>query len=381
MRFELLELAKKKFVEGDYSTSGSYYGRARDEAIPDPIVDIHIITCGYMFIQMEHYSPILYFQCLEKIKDLANNDVNLQEEYRKALNSLLRFKTLFLRDIALNYFSEIAVTSWSSNYAKSINDLLLYLKLNLDNIIDNDIYCIRKYYPSCDLKKLKTDFLKVIAYCLNLMLMYTGVKSSCYTGKEYHGVTYDFGSYAYTDISSRDTYSTSATVLPRLHILSLEAYYDDYLTMFKEITQEINQVEKFSSPEELKAEITALVKRKNAKDEETKIFYKYSKKQEKDDPERSSYFKMTAFLNITALPMLTLLFGMDQVGTFNINVPFTRKKWLGVCNMLSWAYDWSIETTRFIMFLTLGLAGVGYLGLALLMKIGFYIPKITVKKP
>lgn len=383
MNLTLLDTAKKKIIEGNAETADSFYIRAMSEGIPTSIVDIHRMTNGHLFLAMDMYSPAKFFEGLDELKGISKTSPEIEAEYKKALTDLLNIRTLFLREIALLYFDEIAISS-SANFSRSILDMFYYLEKEMDEIVDKDKYGVKEYFPNCDFKRFKQELLKVEAYCLNLLLMYTARKHTYRTGKTYYASTFDFGDYMYTEVNARDNYSSVASVMPRLKLVGLEAYYNDYKTRFEEITKQIGGG--FSSPEELKSEITRLVDRKDPKNDAEKDFYAYSKVFEKEDIERRSFFKLTGKLNpfyFMLKPIMKYAFGTDQVGSFDPDVVFTRKKMLGVCHMLSLANNWDIDTVRAIMIVAgcLVVGAFAYVALFISMKVGFYLPNITVDKP
>ena len=76
------------------------------------------------------------------------------------------------------------------------------------------------------------------------------------------------------------------------------------------------------------------------------------------------------------------IFGSDKVGSFELDDYFPRKMISGVCTMLSYAKGWQVETVRWVtIFLGACFIGlIGYAGLALAMKSGYYFD-INVEKP
>ena len=376
-----LKTAKQKIMEGDTDLAYSFYGRALAENIPQAIVKLHQITKGYTLLSMCDSSPIAYFEYLKQFKKIVDNNETYKQEYLLALRSLLNLRELFLRDISINYFSEISTCSWSSSYAYSLNDVATYLESHLEEIVDLDCYGLSTYIPESDLNQFRTDLEKIIAYSLNMLLMYVGVKNTTKTGKSYYSVGMDFGSYYVSEIKSRDTYSSNAVVMPRLHFINLDAYYDDYLARFNALCEKLN----FSSQAELKKEVSRLVDRRNPKDEEEKEFFNYAKLMAKEDLERLSYFTLFGSLNPfygMIKPILKFCLGSQEVGSFELDNPFNRKRWLGVCNMIAWANNWSIETVRAIMLIAscFGIGVIVYLGLALAIKTGYCLPNLILKK-
>lgn len=380
--FQILNNAKQKIIEGDESLALSLLGRAYSENIPSSIVDLHKMTKGYMLLPMAEYSPVAYFECLKKVKKTADLHEQYREEYRNALETLINFKQMFLRDVAVNYFCEVSACSWGSNYGKSLDDLHMYIDKYIGEIIDKDCYGLAFYKPDYDIKKLKRDLLTVEAYALNLLLMYVTHKSTHYEGKSYYANAMDFGDYALVQVTSHDNYSHNAVARPRLHQVLKEAYYADYASKLKALSSEL----KISTSDDLKSEVSRLVDCRGAKNDSEKEYFNYAKRLAKDDLERSSFFNTFGglVLGYKALvkPILKAALGAEEVGSFELDQPFTRKRWLGVCNMLAWANDWSVEMVRAIMFI-LGCMGIGvfvYFGLYLAQKVNFYLPNFSVEK-
>ena len=379
--YSVLNTAKNKLMDGEDSSAISYYHRAMSENVPAPVIDIHQMTKGYMYLAMTEYSPISYFESLKKLKVAAQGDELCQKEYVVALDTLVNIRDLFLRDVALNYFSEVCTSSWSSNYGRSLNDMYLYLDRYLDDITTGDCYDLTEHKPGADLAKLRKDLMTVEAYCLNMLLMYVAFKSTHYEGKSYYANAMDFGDYALVQVKSHDNYSHNATVMPRLHHISLEAYYDDYHQKLKALEKELG----ICVPEQLRAQVSRLVDRKDAKNADEKAFYHYAKRMAKEDPGRRSFFNTFGAFNPfygMIKPILKTCLGAEEVGHFDLDMPFTKKRLLGVCNMLAWANDWSVEMVRTIMFIA-GCCFIGvfaYIGLALSMKAGFYLTNLSVEK-
>ena len=380
--FEILNNAKQKLIEGEQSLASTLYSRATIEGVPSNIVNFHRATKGYMYLPMAESSPINYFVDLKAVKKLADKNDAYKEEYKNILETLVNFKSFFLRDVALNYFCEVTTCSWGSNYGKSLDNLYLYLEQNISDIVVNDCYGLSVYKPQFDTKKLERDLKTVQAFALNLLLMYVTHKSTEYVGKSYTANTMDFGDYSLTQVKSHDNYSHNAMARPRLFQVQKDAYYPDYLKALKTLSSEL----KIDTAHELKKEVSRLVDLRGAKTENEKQFFKYSKLVAKEDLSRKSYYSTFGSLypgyNKLIKPILKVCLGTDEVGSFNLDNPFTRKRWLGVCNMIAWANDWSIEMVRTIMFIC-GCMGIGllaYLGLYIAMKAKLYIPNFSVEK-
>ena len=335
-----------------------------------------------MLLPMAESSPVEYFRLLESAKYEADTNEACRAEYKAVLETLVRIKDMFLRDVAINYFSHISTCSWNSNYGKHLDELYMYLDQNIDDITENDRYGLATYMPKCDMRKLRRDLKTVEAYALNLLLMYVAHVSYHYKGKTYTANTYIGESYAYTQVNSHDNYSHSAVSRPRLFQVQKEEYYPEYLAAFNSLKQELN----ISTEAELKSEVSRLVDRKGAKDAFEKDYFKYAKKMAKEDIARLSFYNLQGSIipGYTTLvkPVLKLLYGIDEVGSFELDQPLTRKRWLGVCNMIAWAFGWSIEMVRTVTFIC-ACTGIGllfYFALYLCIKTKFYLPGFSVKK-
>ena len=391
MNLSVLDTAKQKYINGEEKLAQAFYEKAIDEGIPNDIVAMRKITREYLLFPLDFVDASEYFNLLFNLKKLSQN-TDFKNEYIQALNSLLNIKKLFLREISLYYFSEIAVCYGNSLIVKHIYELFEYLQQHINDIAENDCYEIRYNIQNADMKKLKIDLLKIKAFCLNILLSYTAAQDSAYTGTTYHAHTYDYGWYSSTSISSTNNYATWAIIKPRLNMIGLEAYYDEYLAEYELTVKEINKYVSFNSPKELRQEITKLVEYKRSKDTSDKEFYKTAKRLEKEDFSRQSFVK-TGFSLMKFNPIVFIfrplykkmykkMYGMDEVGSFELDTYFTRKKICGVCDMISCGSHWSIETVRMCMELAgcVGIGVVAYIVLAVAMKFGFYLPSITVEK-
>ena len=103
----------------------------------------------------------------------------------------------------------------------------------------------------------------------------------------------------------------------------------------------------FITADELKKEVSRLVYEKDADTDEKKEYYAYARLAAKEDLSRSSFFNTFGSLypgyGTLVKPILRACLGAEEVGSFELDQPMTRKRLLGVCNMLAWANDWSIE--------------------------------------
>lgn len=381
----VLNTAQQKFLDGDESLSLSYYERAVREGVPSEIVTLHKITKGYLVFPLDFPMCDEYFKALSKVKGLAERSDEYKDEYISALKSLADIKTLFLREVALYYFSELVVCYPDSLIVKNIHVLFEYLDRNLEALVECYRDDINAYLKTADADQLKRELLKVKAYCLNLLLSYTAAQGSAYSGTTYTAYTYDYGYYSSTHIAKHDNYTTWAVLKPRLHLVGLGAYYDRYLQYYNDTVSSVRKYGEFNSAKELKNEITQLVEQKRKKEPSDQAYYKYAKRFEKEDPSRFSLiklgFNLNPFMRLFARPYKKL-YSIDQVGSFELDTVFTRKKLFGVCDMLSCGLHMNIATVRAIMIVA-GCLGVGvliYLALAIAMKLNFYLPSIMVEK-
>ncbi len=379
INFDVLETAKQKMLQGDFSLAASYYGRARSEGVADSVVDIRYLTKNYLVYPIEYENSTEFFEILKKLKQLAENNSEYKKEYIMALKALIDIRRLFVRSLSLFYFSDIEVCRRDSIVVFQIGELYTYISKNIKSIAADDCYEIRRYLPATDFEKLNRDLEIVEIYCLNLLLSYTGVQQSTYTGKRYSAFTLDYGYFASTYVKSHDTYSNCATMQPRMFLLNLEAYYEDSEKVFKHKMKKL----KFNSPVELKKELTYYIKKKCKKNPEERDFLAYSKHFEKQDYARQSYISILNTYNIWGrLNLTTLLYDKNSVGSFELDVYFPRKKIWGVCDMLSVGHGWSLDTVRWCMMALSCLAGMGffvYLGLAIMKKLNIY-PNVHIKK-
>lgn len=387
----MLDTAKKKFLDGEESLCAAYYARAREEGVPGCLVELHEMTRGYLVYPLDYYSGSRYFEALLELKLLAERDNSYIEEYRRALGSLNNILKLFLREVSLYYFSQLAVCYNNSLIVTRIHELLAYLCSNLDNIAVNDCYGLGTYLGIANLSVLRTDLLKVKAYCLRILLTYTAAQGSAYTGTTYNAYTFSYGCFSDTTVTSHDNYTTWAVIKPRLNMIGAEAYYDDYLALLNQTEAEIKRYTNFDGAKELRECLTTLVDRKKPKTQDEKEFDLYAKLFEKSDPHQQSLFKMlndfsnkfNPFYRFTAAKSNKKLTGMGEIGSFELDTYFTRKKLFGVCDMISCATHISIETVRFLTLILSILGGIGviaYVALIFAMKTGFYLPGITVVK-
>jgi phage shock protein PspC (stress-responsive transcriptional regulator) len=165
-------------------------------------------------------------------------------------------------------------------------------------------------------------------------------------------------------------------------ISGYKAYYDELLREYK---ANLAQLHGFDSPKVLREEVKKLVNLDDKSDESAKRYIKYAKMFEKEDSSRDSFLKTLIKLNPFARPFKKFYqatFGIDSVGTFELDEYFPRKMLKGVCAMLSASKGWGIETVRWItVFLgCFGIGVIGYIVLALGMKTGHYFG-VNIEKP
>ncbi len=377
--FRILETAKQKMLEGNFSLASSYYGRARNDGIQGCVIDLRYLTKNYLVYPIEYENSTHFFLLLKELKQLAIHDGNYLQEYILALTALANIRRLFVRSLSLFYFSDIEVCQHGSTVVHQISELYIYLSNNIQSIIHEDCYELKKYLPNANIQRLHYDLEVVCLYCSNLLLSYTAVQQSTYSGKKYSALTVDYGYFASTYIQSRDTYLSCATMEPRMFLLNLEAYYDDFERVFKYKMKQL----RFNSPASLYSELTHYIQKKCKKQPEEQEFLAYAKHFEKIDSSRASLIGTINKLNIwTKLNPTTKLYNKNSVCTFELNVAFTRKKVWGVCDMLSAGHGWSLDTVRWCMLLSAAF-GVGliiYPVLAILKNLNLY-PNVHIKKP
>lgn len=380
----VLDVAKEKMLDGNWQLAASMFHRALDEGIPKSVVDMRAMTKCYLIFPLECYTAADYFSALMSMKNLASKDDVYKNEYYLALNSLVNIKTMILRELALKYFSEIAVCYQNSSVIAGIHELLKYINDNINDIVYNDIYDIKYNLKIQNLDFLWIDLMKIKAYCANILLSYCAVQNSVYNGKSYTAQTIDYGYYMSTSVTARDNYTNYAILKPRLNMIGLEAYYDVYLNILNQTTDTIRKYCKFSSADELREEITKMVELKKIK--RTDDFYRFYKQFEKNDVGRSSIIKDLVELNPFKhylKYMYKKFLGMDEVGSFELDAIFARKKLLGVCDMISCSTHMNLFTVRWLMAAVACFGGIGvfaYLILAIAMKCGIYLPGITIVK-
>lgn len=379
----IVEKAVEKMLEGDLSMASSYFDRARTEGVPSSIIDLRYLTKNYLVYPLEYENATEYFQRLQDLHKLVKYDEGYASEYQKALATLVDFKRIFLRAVALFYFSDIAVCSADSVIVKEIFALYQYLKANKATMISDDVYEIATYAPSANINALAIDLLTVETFCLNLLLSYTAEQHSVYTGKKYSATTIDYGYFYSTEVRSTDQYYNYANVKPRLFLISgYKAYYADLL---QEYNANLSQFSDFDCPKVLRKELKNLIALKDKSDESAKAYVKYAKLFEKEDASRDSYIKTMLKINPFTKPFMKFyqsIFGIDSVGSFELNEYFPRKMYKGVCAMIASAKGWSVETVRWgTIFLACFVVGIiGYAALAVGMKTGHYFG-VNVEKP
>lgn len=385
MSFPVLSYAKSKILEGDFNMAASYYNRARSEGVANCVVDLRYLTKEYLVYPIEYEGASNYFELLKQLKNLAETNDAYMEEYQVAINSLYDIRRLFLRALALFYFSDILVSSPNSVVLCEIAEIQRYIKENKDDILEKDIYELNKFIPKYNKKKFARDLNIIEAYCMNILLSYTAEQHSIYQGKRYSATTVDYGYFYSTTIRETDRYYNFANIKPRLFLLGYEAYYHDIHRVYKNKLREIGG---FDSPKELKKELTRYVQHKDKKDVSAKEFLKYMKHFEKDDSYRMSYFGTMREISKKINPLVRLDTFTDKmiennVGSFELNEYFPQKKIAGVCSMLAAGQGWNVTTVRAVMVMAAAFAGLGaliYIVLAIAKKLGFYFG-VNIQKP
>lgn len=383
MSLSVLNYAKSKILDGDFNMAASYYNRAIEEGVASCVVNLRYLTKEYLVYPLEYENSTRYFELIEELKDIAEQNPEYMDEYKKAVASLADIKRLFLRSLSLFYYSDILVSSADSIVLQEIPKIQIYIKNNKENWIKNDLFSFKKLVPRFDAKKFARDLNIIEAYCMNILLSYTAEQHSVYQGKRYSATTVDYGYFYSTTIRESDSYYNYANIKPRLFLLGHEAYYHDIHEVYKEKLKEIGG---FDSPKELRKELTYYATHKDKTDDSAKDFLRYAKHFEKSDSSRQSWFgdlfKISSKLN----PMLKLnplkAVIENNIGSFELNEYFPQKKVWGVCSMLAAGQGWKVDTVRYLMAFAclLIIGGFAYIGLAVAMKCGYYFG-VSVEKP
>ena len=385
MSFPVLSYAKLKILEGDFNMATSYYNRARSEGVANCAVDLRYLTKEYLVYPLEYEGAINYFELLKQLKNLAETNDAYMKEYQIAINSLYDIRRLFLRALALFYFSDVLVSSADSVVLREIAEIQRYIKVSKDDILEKDIYELNKFIPKYNRKKFARELNIIEAYCMNILLSYTAEQHSIYQGKRYSALTVDYGYFYSTTIRESDKYYNFANIKPRMFLLGYEAYYYELRNVYENKLKEIGG---FDSPKELKKELTRYVQHKDKKDVSAKEFLKYMKHFEKEDGSRVSFFGEMRAFSKKINPLLRLDSFTDKmiennVGSFELNEYFPQKKIAGVCSMLAAGQGWNVTTVRAVMVMAAAFAGIGvlaYLALAIVKKAGFYFG-VNVQRP
>lgn len=155
MGFPVLSYAKQKIIQGDFDMASSYYERAKSEGIDICLVDLRYLTREYMVYPIEYEGGTIYFELLKRLKDLSEKDNMYLEEYRLAAVSLYDIRRLFLRALALYYYSDILVSFPESVVLREIVEIRNYIKDNKTDILENDIYGLSKFVPKFNKRNLQ----------------------------------------------------------------------------------------------------------------------------------------------------------------------------------------------------------------------------------
>lgn len=385
MAFPVLSYAKSKILEGDFNMATSYYYRARSEGVANCVVDLRYLTKEYLVYPIEYEGASNYFELLKQLKTLSETNDTYIEEYQIAINSLYDIRRLFLRALALFYFSDILVSSADSVVLREIAEIQRYINANKSDILAKDIYELNRFIPKFNKKKFARDLNIIEAYCMNILLSYTAEQHSIYQGKRYSALTVDYGYFYSTTIRESDRYYHFANIKPRMFLLGYDAYYYELRNVY---INKLKEIGGFDSPKELKKELTHYVQHKDKRDVSAKEFLKYMKHFEKEDGHRDSYFGTMRDIAKKINPLLRLDTFTDKmtennVGSFELNEYFPQKKIGGVCSMLAAGQGWNVTTVRAIMVMATAFAGLGaviYLVMGFAKKAGFYFG-VNIQKP
>jgi len=378
-----LNYAKNKLLNGEFNMATSYYNRAIEEGVEPCAVNLRYLTKEYLVYPLEYDHSIRYFELIEELKNIAEQNPDYESEYKLAATSLFDIKRLFLRSLSLFYFSDILVSSSDSVVLHEITEIHRYIKENKDNLLEKDVFRLKEYAHGFKKKQFARDLNIIEAYCMNILLSYAAEQHSIYQGKRYSATTIDYGYFYSTTINESDSYYNYANMKPRLFLLGMEAYYHDLYKVYKEKLKEIGH---FDSPKELRKELTYYTSHKDKKDNSAKDFLKYAKHFEKNDASRQSWFGSLKKISSTINPLLKLnpfnLILNNNVGSFELNEYFPQKKVWGVCSMLAAGKGWKVDTVRYVMLFSacLFVGIIAYVALAIAMKLGFYIG-VTIEKP
>ncbi len=383
MSLATLNYAKNKLLNGEFNIAASYYNKAIAEGIEPCVVNLRYLTKEYLVYPLEYEHSIRYFELLEELKSIAEENPDYESEYKLAAASLFDIKRLFLRSLSLFYFSDILVSSSDSVVLREITEIHRYIKENKDNLLENDVFGLKEYVHGFKKKQFARDLNIIEAYCMNILLSYAAEQHSIYQGKRYSAITIDYGYFYSTTINESDSYYNYANIKPRLFLLGFEAYYHDLYKVYKEKLKEIGH---FDSPKELRKELTYYTTHKDKKDSSAKDFLKYAKHFEKNDISRQSWFGSLKKISSTINPLLKLnpfnLMLNNNIGSFELDAYFPQKKVWGVCSMLAAGKGWKVDTVRYVMLFAacLFVGIIAYTALAIAMKLGFYIG-VTIEKP
>lgn len=388
MSLSVLDYAKIKLLDGDFSMATAYYTRAIKEGVEPCVVNLRYLTKEYLVYPLEYENSVAYFDLLKKLQNIANVDNEYLNEYKIAVKSLVDIKRLFLRSLSLFYYSDILVSSPDSVVLHEITEIHRYIQENKNELINEDVYGLSQYFPQYDRKKFERDLDEIEAYCMNIVLSYTAVQHSVYQGKRYSAITVDYGYFYSTTVSERDSYYNYADVKPRLFLIGDKAYYYDYRQAYEE---KLKKMGNFDSPKNLKKELTYYINHKDKKDNSAKDFIRYAKHFEKNDFSRQSWRGALMKIGKTLNPLLRVMSKLNpiesslmanNVGSFELDTYFPQKKIWGVCSMLAAGKGWKVDDVRLtITVASCFVVGVfAYLGLAIAMKLGYYFG-VNVEKP
>ena len=393
---ETLSSAVNKLLNHEESLAASLFNRAIELGAPRCLVDLKAMTMNYMVLPLSinlcdfsKYGYYIsagaenYFKNLINLRNIAQNDSLFQNDYVEALKSLINIKELFFRAAGIDYHTEI-LKSTTGTFVEEIFTLYNIIQQIYDDVISKDALRIRYYVPNFNMRDLAFDLLEVKAFCLNLLLSYTSVEHTSFQSHGYTATTVIDAPFAETTVRENTSMHTDASICPRLHLIrGQKARYTEYKAIYDKTVADINRDRNFKCPTELRNGIGNMVMHK-VTPKTGKNYFRFIKPYEKRVRQFDSSF---SFLDIFALGLLLYMalfsfispIKINTVCSFELDVIFTRKFLLGVCNMIANGKHLKISVVRYFFVLFAPLGVVVYLVLALAMKSERY-PTVFVEK-